>query len=90
MKANGTPALPVDKGGNNDDGPWIVLLKNFISNKEADTLIAAGHEKEYECSSDVGVENPHGMHKEEVSNGCTPHNSGASRSCASAIPSLAQ
>ena len=70
LKADGT-AAPGAKG----DGFWVVLLENFISDKEADALIAAGHKKGYERSSDVGVENPDGTHEEEVSDGRTSTNS---------------
>lgn len=70
LKADGTPAPGVEK-----DGPWIVVLQNFITDKEADALIAAGHKKGYERSSDVGVENPDGTHEEEVSDGRTSTNS---------------
>jgi len=47
------------------DGPWIVLLENFVSDVEADALIAAGAKKGYERSSDVGAENPDGTHEDE-------------------------
>jgi len=72
LKADGTAASGVQ---DDEDGPWVVLLENFVSDEEADALIAAGHEKGYERSSDVGVENPDGTHEEEVSDGRTSHNS---------------
>lgn len=70
VKSDGTAVPGVKK-----DGPWIVLLENFISDNEADALIDAGHRKGYERSSDVGVENPDGTHEDEVSEGRTSHNS---------------
>ncbi|KAL7538279.1 hypothetical protein ACHAXR_008444 [Thalassiosira sp. AJA248-18] len=72
LRADGTkvPSSSVEK-----DGPWIVTLENFISDKEADALVAAGHNKGYERSSDVGVENPDGTHEDEVSDGRTSTNS---------------
>ncbi len=63
LKADGTPTPPMDEGGNDDKRPWIVLLKNFISNKESDhALIDARHEKEYKCSLDMEVKNTDGIH----------------------------
>ena len=70
LKADGTAVTGVDK-----DGPWIVLLEDFVSDKEADAMIAAGHKKGYERSSDVGVENPDGTHENEVNEGRTSTNS---------------
>mmetsp|Transcript_15187 Transcript_15187/g.32955 ORF Transcript_15187/g.32955 Transcript_15187/m.32955 type:complete len:526 (-) Transcript_15187:286-1863(-) len=69
VKADGTAAPGVEK-----DGPWIVVLENFISDEEADVLIAAGYKKGYQRSSDVGIENPDGTHEEEVSDGRTSTN----------------
>lgn len=51
------------------------MLENFITDEEADALIAAGHKKGYARSSDVGVENPDGTHDDEVSDGRTSTNS---------------
>lgn len=70
LKADGTPAPDGTR-----DGPWIVVLENVVSDEEADALIAAGHRKGYERSSDVGVENPDGTHEDEVSQGRTSTNS---------------
>lgn len=56
------------------DGPWIVLLENFVSDVEADALIAAGAKKGYERSSDVGAENPDGSHEDEINEGRTSEN----------------
>lgn len=69
LKRDGTPA-----GGDAIDGPWIVLLENFVSDIEADALIAAGAKKGYERSADVGVENPDGSHEDEVNDGRTSEN----------------
>jgi prolyl 4-hydroxylase len=57
------------------DGPWIVLLENFITDEEADALIAAGHRKGYERSTDVGVENPDGTFEDDLNDGRTSTNS---------------
>jgi prolyl 4-hydroxylase len=69
LKADGTPAPGVEV-----DGPWIVQFENFVSQKEAETLIAAGAKKGYERSADVGEENPDGTHQESVNEGRTSEN----------------
>mmetsp|Transcript_12439 Transcript_12439/g.19152 ORF Transcript_12439/g.19152 Transcript_12439/m.19152 type:complete len:543 (-) Transcript_12439:630-2258(-) len=69
LKRDGTPAADVAI-----DGPWIVILENFISDEEADALIAAGAKKGYERSSDVGAELPDGTHEDEVNEGRTSEN----------------
>lgn len=69
MKRDGTPA-----GDDVIDGPWIVVFENFISDEEADALIAAGAKKGYERSSDVGEELPDGSHEDEVNDGRTSEN----------------
>lgn len=68
VKADGT-TVSVEK-----EGPWVVVLENFISDKETDALIEAGAQKGYQRSSDVGVENPDGTHEDDVSEGRTSHN----------------
>jgi prolyl 4-hydroxylase len=56
------------------DGPWIVMMENFVSDEEAEALIAAGANKGYERSSDVGTENPDGTHEISVNHGRTSTN----------------
>ncbi|KAL9178578.1 hypothetical protein ACHAXT_001916 [Thalassiosira profunda] len=75
-KALSRPKLKADgsASGGEEDGPWIAVLEGFITDEEADALIAAGHKKGYERSSDVGIENPDGSHEDEVSDGRTSHN----------------
>jgi prolyl 4-hydroxylase len=68
---DGTP----DPGVEGVDGPWIVLLEDFITNEEADAMIAAGHSKGYERSADVGVENPDGTFEDDENDGRTSTNS---------------
>jgi len=60
--------------GVQNDGPWVVTFENFVSDEEADRLIAAGHKIGYERSSDVGVELPDGSHEKDISDGRTSHN----------------
>jgi prolyl 4-hydroxylase len=69
LKRDGTPA-----GGDAIDGPWIVSFENFISDEEADALIAAGAKRGYERSADVGIELPDGTHEDEVNDGRTSEN----------------
>lgn len=68
LKADGSPS------GAQVDGPWIVQFQNFISQKEAETLIAAGATKGYERSADVGEENPDGTHEEDINEDRTSEN----------------
>ena len=70
LKRDGTPAPDSDA----IDGPWVVVLENFISEVEADALIAAGAKTGYERSADVGAENPDGSHEDEVNEGRTSEN----------------
>ena len=46
------PGKPIGKF---DDGPWVVVLHNFISEAEADKLIELGGVRGYEQSYDVGA-----------------------------------
>mmetsp|Transcript_38747 Transcript_38747/g.66159 ORF Transcript_38747/g.66159 Transcript_38747/m.66159 type:complete len:298 (-) Transcript_38747:79-972(-) len=48
VKADGTLAPTTD--GTKDDGPWIVLLENFLSSEEADRLVNIGHTQGFERS----------------------------------------
>ena len=61
VKRDGTPA------GVEKDGPWIVLLENFLSEEEADRLVEIGQKQGYERSADVGKEKPDGSHEALVS-----------------------
>mmetsp|Transcript_14262 Transcript_14262/g.30238 ORF Transcript_14262/g.30238 Transcript_14262/m.30238 type:complete len:579 (-) Transcript_14262:193-1929(-) len=56
------------------DGPWIVLLENFVTEEEADRLVAIGMKQGYERSTDVGKEKPDGSHESMVSDSRTSHN----------------
>jgi len=42
------------------DGPWVVLLEDFVKPEEADRLIEIGKQQGYERSADVGKEKPDG------------------------------
>lgn len=56
------------------DGPWILLLENFVSAEEADRLIEIGKIQGYERLADVGKEKPDGSHESMVSDSRTSHN----------------
>lgn len=45
QKSNGASAPGVEK-----DGPWVVLLDNFLSEEEADRLVQIGHHQGFERS----------------------------------------
>jgi prolyl 4-hydroxylase len=45
---------PNATGESEDEGPWIVVLDNFLSEDECDVLIRLGGELGYERSMDVG------------------------------------
>lgn len=70
LKRDGTPAPGVEK-----DGPWVVLLENFIQDEESDRLVDIGKKQGYERSADVGKEKPDGSHDSLVSESRTSHNS---------------
>eukprot|EP00804_Cyclotella_cryptica_P017815 CCRYP_001224-RC/>CCRYP_001224-RC protein AED:0.17 eAED:0.17 QI:97/1/1/1/1/1/4/304/518 len=69
IRRDGTHAPNTEK-----DGPWIVLLDNFVSEEEADRLVAIGKQQGYERSADVGKEKPDGSHEALVSDSRTSHN----------------
>lgn len=37
------------------DGPWVILLENFLSDEECERLIKLGYDRGYERSKDVGA-----------------------------------
>ncbi|KAL7551990.1 hypothetical protein ACHAWF_015200 [Thalassiosira exigua] len=56
------------------DGPWVILLENFMREEEADRLVELGKLQGYERSADVGKEKPDGTHDSTVSESRTSHN----------------
>lgn len=68
-KRDGTAAPGVEK-----DGPWLVLLDNFVKPEEADRLVELGQGQGYERSADVGKEKHDGSHESLVSDSRTSHN----------------
>jgi len=60
--------------GVENDGPWVVLLQNFLTPEEADRLVEIGKQQGYDRSADVGKEKPDGSHDSLVSESRTSHN----------------
>ena len=56
------------------EGPWLVMLENFLSEEEANRLIDLGHEQTYERSSDVGTQQADGTYSKHVNSGRTSTN----------------
>jgi len=69
QKQDGTLAAGVER-----DGPWVVLLENFVQEDEADRLVELGKRQGYDRSADVGKEKPDGSHDSAVSDSRTSHN----------------
>lgn len=63
------------------NGPWAVLLENFITDEEADRLIELGALEGYERSSDVGKLKPDGTYDNHIGYGRTSHNSWCQTVC---------
>jgi len=63
---SGDTAETADYMGN---GPWAVLLENFISDEEADRLIELGAAEGYERSSDVGKVKADGTYDNHIGYG---------------------
>jgi prolyl 4-hydroxylase len=76
LKRDGTPAPGVEK-----DGPWVVILENFVSHEEADRLVEIGKKQGYDRSADVGKEKPDGSHESKVSDSRTSHNTWCKEGC---------
>ena len=63
------------------EGPWIVVLENFLSDEECDALIALGHERGYERSMDVGEQKHDGTYGAVQSKDRTSSNAWCTESC---------
>ena len=62
-------------------GPWIVVLENFLSDEECDTLIRLGAERGYEQSKDVGAQNFDGTYAATTSKDRTSSNAWCVEEC---------
>ena len=76
VKRDGTAAPGVTK-----DGPWVVLLENFVSSEEADRLVEIGKKQGYDRSANVGKEKPDGTKTHLVDESRTSHNTWCKEGC---------
>ena len=82
-----TTSMKEEGDGSNDNtidksqegGPWVVLLDDFLTDEECDTLIALGTERGYERSQGVSGLKRDGSIKSHVSKGRTSSNTCACR-----------
>jgi prolyl 4-hydroxylase len=63
------------------DGPWIVVLDNFLSDDECHTLIQLGHEQGYERSTNVGAKKYDGTYEAAKQSSRTSHNAWCVNEC---------
>jgi prolyl 4-hydroxylase len=63
------------------NGPWVVVLDNFLSQEECDTLIELGAVKGYERSQDVGARKFDGTFDGKESSGRTSTNAWCTEEC---------
>lgn len=66
---------------NEDAGPWVLTLDNFVTDDEAERLISLGAVEGYERSTDIGAMKPDGTTGSVVSNGRTSTNAWCSNEC---------
>jgi len=76
LRRDGTPAPGVE-----EDGPWVVVLENFVSSEEADRLVEIGKVQGYERSANVGKEKPDGTKTHHVDESRTSHNTWCKEGC---------
>jgi prolyl 4-hydroxylase len=57
-----------------NDDPWVVVIDNFLTDEECDTLIRLGGEQGYLMSKDVGGKNFDGTYEAKQSSGRTSTN----------------
>lgn len=57
-----------------EDSPWIVMIDNFLTPKECNTLIRLGAKNGYEISTDVGIRQVDGTYSAVQSKGRTSSN----------------
>lgn len=63
------------------DAPWVVVLDDFLTEAECETLIALGHDRGYELSKDVGLKKFDGSYDSKQSSGRTSHNTWCLEEC---------
>ena len=63
------------------EGPWMIMLENFLSDEEADRLIELGGIEGYERSTDVGTRQADGTYTKNVNGGRTSMNAWCTGEC---------
>ena len=72
---------PTAKNYNYDDSPWVVVIDNFISPDECESLIELGAKRGYEISKDVGARKFDGTYDSKQSSGRTSTNAWCVEEC---------
>jgi len=67
--------------GNEQDAPWVVMVDDFLTDEECDTLIRLGGEQGYERSKDVGQKKFDGTYDSHLSQGRTSANAWCLDAC---------
>ena len=65
---------PGMKGKHGSDSPWVIVVDNFLTDEECETLIRLGAERGYEQSKDVGAKKFDGTYDSNLSPGRTSTN----------------
>lgn len=63
------------------DAPWVVIVDDFLSEEECDTLIRLGADRGYERSMDVGQKKFDGTYESHLSQGRTSANAWCLEKC---------
>lgn len=66
---------------NEESGPWVLTMENFVSDEEAERLIELGSIEGYERSMDIGEMQPDGNAGSVVSKDRTSTNAWCSNEC---------
>lgn len=64
-----------------DDSPWVIMIDNFLSEVECQTLIELGAVEGYERSKDVGAKKFDGTYDSHLSTGRTSSNAWCTEAC---------
>jgi hypothetical protein len=67
------PVVTVSKE-NDELPPWVIVLENFVTDEESETMIEVGYQNEYKRSHDVGVIKTDGTHESVESSRRTSEN----------------
>jgi prolyl 4-hydroxylase len=70
-----------DSRTNQKDSPWVVVIDNFLTDEECETLIQLGADEGYQLSKDVGSKNFDGTYQAKESSGRTSTNAWCLNAC---------